>query len=62
VCCGSNANNFYSDVSCQPTPCGGTTGGVEQVQFCDPGMPGDCPPGAPHCQQSMILNGFFVCQ
>jgi hypothetical protein len=62
VCCGSNANNFYSDVSCQPAPCGGTTGGVEHVQFCDPQSPGDCPPDAPRCQQSMVLGGFFVCQ
>jgi hypothetical protein len=62
VCCGSNANNFYSDVSCQPAPCSGSSGGVERVQFCDPQSPGDCPSDAPRCQQSTVLGGFFVCQ
>jgi hypothetical protein len=62
VCCGSNNNSFYSDVSCQPAPCVVPPHGVEQVQFCDPQAPGDCPPNAPQCQQSMVLNGFFVCQ
>jgi hypothetical protein len=60
-CCGTKPNsNSYSDVSCQASPCG--SGGADQIQFCDPQGPNDCPPGAPRCQQSTILNGFFICQ
>jgi hypothetical protein len=61
ICCGTKPNsNSYSDVSCQAAPCG--SGSVEQIQFCDPQGPNDCPPDAPQCQQSTILNGFFICQ
>ncbi|HEY8039812.1 MAG TPA: hypothetical protein VIF15_08475 [Polyangiaceae bacterium] len=60
VCCGSDYNGFYSDVSCRPQQqCGGNGQGFQQVQFCDPHV-GDCPQGTT-CQPSQVLPGYSVC-
>jgi hypothetical protein len=59
VCCGSDFNGSYSDVSCQAS-CNGSGQGFMQVQFCDPNA-NDCPQGL-SCQMSMVLIGYNVCR
>jgi hypothetical protein len=57
VCCGSDYNGYYADVSCQ-TSCTGT--GFTPVQFCD-SSGSDCPQGMT-CQMSGVLTGYWVCR
>ena len=59
VCCGDNLNGFYSRVSCAATCMGITTGGAQEITFCDPA--GDDCPATMTCQASQVLTGFSVC-
>jgi hypothetical protein len=62
-CCGVNNNHYYADVSCTTAPCAGQGGGTgEQVRFCNPQVPSDCPASVPNCQPSAVLSGFNVCK
>jgi hypothetical protein len=57
MCCGTDQNGGYVDVSCASDCSGGGPG--QTFQFCDPAV-GDCPPNT-HCRMSMDLPGYHVC-
>jgi hypothetical protein len=55
VCCGRVNNGVYGQVSCRMS-----CSAAGEYQFCDPAMPGDCPPTMA-CMPSTILDGFSRC-
>jgi hypothetical protein len=61
-CCGTlfdgNFGQYYSEISCRNTCSGG--GGPRQYQFCDPAIPGDCPPNL-RCVPSTVVDGYNIC-